>query len=305
MTNAGWLGSGTTIEYTHFPSGRKLDLIKGLSTNRFFHVFAFAAGLCLLGEPEAAARLWSPLADARTAFYAARYEDAAALTLDLCASADFEACELRTSAILFEMKRAIGDDRKDRDENKEFDDCEKCPGLMEEFLRDFKTGQAATRARLRVDPTDEEAQFFLGKLDLNYVWMQLGTLGKRTGWSEYWEARKSLDAVLKRNPYHVRAKVARAWIDYIVDTRMPRGTRWVLGGGNKKRALTALRDAAMIESDFFTTTEARFALWDMQARERNFSDAVVVARQLASDFPTNTDLTTFLQTHDPYFKPAE
>jgi hypothetical protein len=263
--------------------------------------------VCLFWEPEAAAQSSSRLSDARTAFYAARYEEATALTAELCATADLEACELRTSAILFEVKRAIGDDRtvKDKDQDKKFDDCEKCPGLMEEFLRDFRTGQKASRARLEEDPTDEEARFFLGKLDLNYVWMQLGTLGRRTGWSEYWEARKSLDAVLKRNPHHVRAKVARAWIDYIVDTRMPTGTGWVLGGGNKKRALTALKEATTIESDFFTTTEARFALWDMQARERNFSDAVVVARQLASDFPTNTDLTTFLQTHDPYFKPAE
>jgi hypothetical protein len=176
---------------------------------------------------------------------------------------------------------------------------------MEAFLTDIARGQAAARTKLRGDPADEEALFFLGKLDLNYVWMQLGTLGKRTGWSEYWEARKSLDAVLKRNPHHVRAKVARAWIDYIVDTRMPRGTRWVLGGGSKKRALTALGEAAALDSDFFTKTEARFALWDMQARERNFSEAVVVARQLANDFPTNRDLTKFLETHDPYFKPAE
>jgi tetratricopeptide (TPR) repeat protein len=255
---------------------------------------------------EAAAQS-SPLADARAAFYAARYEDAAALTQDLCAADDFEACELRTSAILFEVKRAIGDDRRDKEKGKErgFGDCAKCPALMEAFLEDIARGQAATRARLRADPADEEALFFLGKLDLNYVWMQLGTLGKRTGWGEYWEARKSLDAVLKRNPHHVRAKVARAWIDYIVDTRMPRGTRWILGGGSKKRALTALQEATDAESEFFTTTEARFALWEMQAREQNFSVAVVIARQLAIDFPTNTDLTKFLQTHDPYFEPAE
>jgi len=61
--------------------------------------------------------------------------------------------------------------------------------------------------------------FFLGKLDLNYVWLQLGPLRRKTGWDEYWEARRSLDAVLKANPRHVRARVARAWIDYIVDTR--------------------------------------------------------------------------------------
>ena len=277
-----------------------------LPTNKTFRALAAAAGLILVGGTGAAAQP-SPLADARAAFYAARYEVAAALTLDLCAADDFEACELRTSAILFEVKRAIGDDRQDKEKDKDkgFDACDKCPVLMKAFLGDFARGQAAARAKLHANPADDDAQFFLGKLDLNYVWMQLGTLGKRTGWGEYWEARKSLDAVLKRNPHHVRAKVARAWIDYIVDTRMPRGTRWVLGGGSKKRALTALREASEVESDFYTATEARFALWDMQAREKNFSDAVVMARRLANDFPTNTDLTKFLQAHDPYFKAVD
>jgi hypothetical protein len=137
----------------------------------------------------------------------------------------------------------------------------------------------------------------LGKLDLNYVWLQLGTLGRKTGWSEYWEARKSLDKVLKKNPGNVRARVARAWIDYIVDTKMPRGTRWLLGGGNKKRGLRAVREAAAAEADFFVQTEARFALWDMQVRERNVRDAIETARLLARDFPENQELNTFLETH--------
>src|SRR4029077_20535197 len=102
----------------------------------------------------------------------------------------------------------------------------------------------------------------LGKLDLNYVWLQLGPLGRKKGWDEYWEARRSLDAVLKRNPGHVRARVARAWIDYIVDTRMPRGTRWVLGGGDRKRALSTMQESADAEAAYFVHVEALFALWD-------------------------------------------
>ncbi len=60
------------------------------------------------------------------------------MTLDRCAADDFEACELRTSAILFEVKRAIGDDRRDKEKEKGkergFGDCAKCPALMEQFL---------------------------------------------------------------------------------------------------------------------------------------------------------------------------
>ena len=236
------------------------------------------------------------LTDAQAAFYNASFEKAADLALDLCAADDLDACELRTAALLMEIKRAIGE-AKDKDEA--FKACAKCQGLFEAFLRDTARGQAAARARLKANPSDEAAQFLLGKLDLNYVWLQLGTLGRKTGWDEYWEARRTLDAILKRNPQNVRAKVARAWIDYIVDTRMPRGTRWVLGGGSKKRAMIALREAAKADTDVYTSAEARFGLWDVLVREKNFPEAVALAHELAKDFPANTDLPKFIEAQSP------
>ena len=147
-----------------------------------------------------------------------------------------------------------------------------------------------TRARsiLKTKPNDEEALFFLGKLDLNYVWLELGLLGHKTGWDEYWEARKSLDAVLKQNPNHVRARVARGWIDYIVNTRMPWGTRWILGGGNKKRGLASIREATTMEADPWTRAEAEFALWDMNVREKNFDAATEIAEKLGASSPRTT-----------------
>jgi hypothetical protein len=126
------------------------------------------------------------------------------------------------------------------------------------------------------------------------VWLQLGTLGHKTGWAEYWEARRSLDTVLTRQPGHVRARVARGWIDYIVDTKMRRGTRWLLGGGSKTRGLAAIRSAAVTDADFFTRTEAVFALWDMQVRERDFAGALTTAQLLLIDFPDNRDLKRFV-----------
>ena len=104
--------------------------------------------------------------------------------------------------------------------------------------------------------------------------------------------------MLKRNPAHVRARVARAWIDYIVDTKMPRGSRWLLGGGNKKRGILTVREAAKVNADVFARAEAGFALWDMHVRERNMVEAVSAARALAVDFPENEELTAFLKTND-------
>ena len=114
-------------------------------------------------------------------------------------------------------------------------------------------------------------------------------MGRVLGGAEF------LDAVLKANPSHVRARVARAWIDYIVDTRMPWGTRWLLGGGNRKQALADVREAAQVDADFFTHAEAEFALWDMQVRERAMPQAIEAARRLARDFPENPELAAFLE----------
>lgn len=237
------------------------------------------------------------LQDAQRCFFNARYEAAAALTREPCATGPdgLAACELHTAALLFQIKRAFGDPK---DKEKAWKQCDGCPALMSAFQAGIARGQALAHANLERQPDDEETLFLLGKLDLNHVWLHLGTLGRKTGWSEYWEARRALDKVLKQNPGHIRARVARAWIDYIVDTKMPRGARWLLGGGNKKRGLRVVREAADTDAEFFVRTEARFALWDMQLRERNVSGAIATARDLARDFPDNPELNKFLETHD-------
>jgi hypothetical protein len=248
------------------------------------------------------ARPLTGLADAQRLFYSGRYEEASAMALSLRAAdaAGLAAYELRSSALLFQLRRAIGEPK---DKEKALKECAACTGLMSEFRLDIDQGRELARGRLKTDPADETARFFLGKLNLNYVWLQLGTLGRRTGWDEYWEARHSLDAVLKQNPSHVRGRVARAWIDYIVDTRMPWGTEWILGGGDKKKALKTVGEAARVSSDFFDQTEATFALWDMHVREKNFKEAVLAAREIAHDFPDNREVARFLQQHDSPAKP--
>jgi tetratricopeptide (TPR) repeat protein len=259
-------------------------------------LFATAAFL----QPDAES---APTLDAaQRLFYNARYDQASAAALSLRAfetpgsDAELANLELRTSSLHFQIKNAMS---KVGERDKALKQCEPCADLIAAFLLDLGRGQKVARARLAVDPADETALFFLGKINLNYVWLQLGTLGRKTGWDQYWEARKSLDAVLKRNPEHIRARVARAWIDYIVDTRMPRGTRWLLGGGNRKRALAAIQSAAKADAEFFVHTEAAFALWDMQVRERNFTEATELARILTRDFPENPELASFLKTSTP------
>jgi hypothetical protein len=255
----------------------------------------------------AALRVEPPrFAEAQRLFYNARYQAAAALALEhrTTEDADLASYELRSSAILFQLKALLegpngrDESRKATDKKEALRTCAPCAALIEAFSDDVRRGQALARTMLLANPADETALFFLGKLDLNYVWLQLGPLGKRTGWDEYWEARHSLDAVLKANPRHVRAIVARAWIDYIVDTKMPWGTQWLLGGGSTKRALVAVRQAIAIDADFFSHTEADFALWNMLIREKQTTQAVEVAHRLALSFPANLEVAAYLQARD-------
>jgi hypothetical protein len=253
-------------------------------------------------SPERVALSRPTLTDAQSLFYNARYEEAAGLALALRVSdtEDLASVELHSSALLFQLKALL---QRRPDKEGALKHCATCPDLIVEFLADIHRGQDVARRTLRSSPDDEAALFFLGKLDLNYVWLQLGPLRRKTGWDEYWEARRSLDAVLAHNARHVRARVARAWIDYIVDTKMPWGTRWLLGGGNRKQALTDVREAAQIESDFFTHAEAEFALWDMHVRERDMAHATDVARRLAHDFPDNRELAAFLEAREAGRRP--
>jgi hypothetical protein len=242
------------------------------------------------------------LTDAYRLFYNAHYEEAAALAMTLRAAGpqDLENDEVRTSALLFHLRGLLnGQDARDNDKSEKGEALKRCAApcadVLAAFNADLHHGQALAREQLKAKPDDQDALFFLGKLDLNYVWLELGLLGHKTGWDEYWEARKSLDAVLKQNPNHVRARVARGWIDYIVNTRMPWGTRWILGGGNKKRGIAAVREAATMDAEFYTRAEAEFALWDMNVREKNYDAATALAQKLAHAFPENHEVARYLR----------
>jgi hypothetical protein len=243
----------------------------------------------------------APLQDAQRSFYSGDYDKAAAIADVLCTARpdDLDACELRTGSLHFQIKKALRETGQRGNRTAAWEACGACPALLSAFVADTARGQAFARARLKLRPHDEKTLFFLGKVDLNYVWLQSGTLGRKTGWDEYREARRSLDQVLRMNPAHVRARVARAWIDYIVGSSVPRGVRWILGGGNKKRGLLAVREVVGSGGgNFFDRAEARFALWDMQVREQEIAGAVATARVLARDFPENRELGRFLTTYD-------
>jgi hypothetical protein len=262
-------------------------------------VTVLVAATAVLGLASAAAQEdpRPSLDEARGLFYNGRYEAATAIALPYCTvePVDLNACELATSAVHFHIRRLLGSGKQKRKLNA----CGECQPLMTTFLAAIARGQAAATDTLAAHPADDETRFLLAKVDLNYVWLQLATVGRRTGLKEYRRARRLLDEVLTRNPDMVRAQIARAWIDYIVDTRMPFGTAWLLGGGDKDKGMRVIREAVAMPAEFFVAAEAGFALWDMQVREKQIPAAVVTARRLARDFPENEELARFLMRHDP------
>ena len=241
------------------------------------------------------ARADSPgsLEAAQRLFYTSKFAAAAEQALQLVTQSpgDLAAWELRTSALHFQIRRASG---TGKDRKAALEACKVCPPLLEVFFAEIKRGQAAARQRLADAPNDEEAMYYLAKIDTSYLFLQLGTMGRRTGWDEYWEAKKLLEKVLEKNPDHLRAQVARAWMDYIIGTRVPWGTRWVMGGGSRDRGLRGMRDAANETGDFYSEVEADFALWEMLMRDGKRDQAVPVARELLARFPENEELAKFV-----------
>jgi hypothetical protein len=256
---------------------------------------AALAGICTLALASAVPLRAATADDAYRLFYASRFEESAAAAAELIAAnpGDLIAWEIRTSALHFQLKRLVGEGK---DKKGAFARCADCPKLLSTFIEDVNRGRAAARARLATAPMDDEASFLLGKMDLSYLWLQLATLDRKTGWDEYWEAKHLLDAVIQKYPTHVRARVARAWMDYIVGTRVPWGTRWVMGGGSKSRGLKMVREAAQTPADFYTRVEAQFGLWEMLTRDGKRDEALVVAKELLVTFPDNKDLVRFVAT---------
>lgn len=243
------------------------------------------------GAPSPAA-----LAEAHRLFYSGKYKESAAAAAPLRVSGNtaemLAAFDLHSSALHFQVKALLGD-AKDR--QKALKACAPCDGLLRDFEADVVSARAAASTRLAVAPDDSLIRYFHAKLTLNRLWLQNGTLGRRSGMGDYRAARANLDRVLQRMPGHVRATVARAWIEYIVDSRVPFGFKWMFGGGDRKKAITALRAAEAAATDPFDKAEAGFALWNALVREKRDTEARPVAERLLAVFPGNEELKRYLE----------
>ena len=195
--------------------------------------------------------------------------------------------ELRTSALLFQVRRAIG---SAKDKDKALKQCAACGALMDAFQVETARGLDLARARLKTHPGDDEALFFLGQIQPESRVAAPRDAGAqdRMGSSTGKRGRAST-----RSSHALHITLAHGSHAHGSTTSSTRGCR----AGRAGCSAAATRSARCSRfakrpaptRTFFVHAEAAFALWDLHVREKDLVEATRLARDLARDFPENLE----------------
>ena len=171
------------------------------------------------------------------------------------------------------------------------------PGVDEGVLRGdsarTKRWPASGSAPIRMD---DDTLFFLGKLDLNYVWLQLGPLQQEDRLGRVLGKRGSRSTPCSRAIRATSGRASPAPGSTTSSTPRCRGGRArVLGSGNQKKALTNVREGGAVWTRISSRMrKPEFALWDITGAGARHVNATDTARQLAQRLPGATArLATF------------
>jgi tetratricopeptide (TPR) repeat protein len=160
---------------------------------------------------------------------------------------------------------------------------------VEEFRKWIRSAKQLSQARLRKDPRDVEALYFLGAAEGLEAAFAGGverrfTAALRAGSSSVDHHRE----VLKVNPDFHDAELTIGLMNYVVGS-LPLPVKMLVGTmgvrGSKKRGLEAL-ERVSVEGQWARDI-ARVLLIDLYKREKRFTDAFEVARQLSEKYPRN------------------
>jgi hypothetical protein len=161
--------------------------------------------------------------------------------------------------------------------------------LTKEFREWTRRAKNLSEARLRRDPNDVEALYFLGAAE--GLEAAFAAAVERRFMAAMRTASKSVDhhrAALKLSPDLIDAQLTLGLHNYIVGA-LPFPLRMMvktLGiSGSKKRGLKTLEEVSL--KGHWAQDVARVLLVDLYKREKRWSDAVVVARHLADKYPRN------------------
>src|SRR5215216_7913395 len=159
----------------------------------------------------------------------------------------------------------------------------------DEFRRWTRQAKQLAEARLRKDPKDIEALYFLGAAEGLEAAFAAGVERKfmrafRAGTDSVERHR----AVLKLSPDFHDAELTIGLMNYVVGS-LPLPTKMIAATmgvrGSKNRGLEALERVA--KEGKWARDLSRMMLIDLYKRERRFQDAAEMARQLAEKYPRN------------------
>ena len=163
------------------------------------------------------------------------------------------------------------------------------PKAVAEFRELTRQAKALCEARLKQNPKDTEALYYLGAVEgLRAAW---GGMVERSFMSALRNGSDSVDhhrEVVKLDPAFHDAKITIGMYDYVVGgLPLPIKLMAAVGGfrGSKKRGLATLEQVA--REGTWAREDAKVLLIALMKRERRFRDAHRYAAELAASYPRN------------------
>lgn len=163
------------------------------------------------------------------------------------------------------------------------------PKVVAEFRELTRQAKSLCQARLKLNPKDVEALYYLGAVEgLKAAW---GGMVERSFKSALGSGSDSVDHhrdVVKLDPAFHDAKITIGMYDYVVGgLPLPVKLLLTVGGvrGSKKRGLATLELVA--REGTWARDDAKVLLIALMKRERRFRDAHRYAAELADSYPRN------------------
>jgi hypothetical protein len=163
------------------------------------------------------------------------------------------------------------------------------PRVQAEFRELTRKTKELCEARLKVNPKDTDALYYLGAVEgLKAAW---GSMVERSFMSAMSNGKDSVNhhrELLKLDPTYIDAKVTIGMYDYVVGALPPLvklGATMIGYRGSKKRGIAALEQVA--REGRYARDDAKTLLIALLKRERRYRDAYNYASELAARYPRN------------------
>ena len=163
------------------------------------------------------------------------------------------------------------------------------PKVVEEFRNLTREAKRLAEARLKKNPKDIEALYFLGAIA--GLKASFHEAVERRHFAALKEGSESVDRhrdVLRLDPKYIDAELTIGVYDYVVGSlSLPKRLLAGIAGarGSKKRGLATLERVA--KEGRWSRDDAKSALILLYTREKRFKDVLTLARELSVKYPRN------------------